>query len=75
VSPFCSGGDCVQLQHLDDGRVAIRDSKHPDVQLTFTQAEIAAFLAAALIGAFDDYAGGIDTIYDHYRAQPVGEGR
>lgn len=74
VSPFCSGGDCVQLEDLDDGTVAVRDTKHPDVQLVFTKPELAAFFAGVLIGAFDDYAGGIDAIYDQYRSQPVGEG-
>ena len=70
VSPFCSGGDCVQLEQLDDGRVAIRDT-NTGAELVFTQAEIAAFFAAVLVGAFDDYAGGIDAIYDQFRTDPA----
>lgn len=62
----CSGGDCVALAALPDGRVAIRDTKTPDVELTFTEDEIAAFFAAVLVGQFDDLAGGEDAIHAQY---------
>jgi hypothetical protein len=65
-SSRCSGGDCVALAQLDDGRVAVRDSKNPDVELTFTKDEVAAFFAGVLIGDFDHLAGGIDEIHARY---------
>jgi hypothetical protein len=48
--------NCVQL--ADTGStILIRDSKHPDQgQLTFTRNELAAFLAGAKAGEFDDMA-------------------
>lgn len=40
------GGDCVQVADLEDGGLAIRDSKNPDGPvLWFTPSERAAFVA------------------------------
>lgn len=37
--------NCVEVAYLDDGRVALRDSKHPEVApLIFTAAEWSAFI-------------------------------
>jgi hypothetical protein len=51
-----SGSDaCVAVAKLDDEIVAIRHSKHAeDGILTFTRAEIAAWLAGVKAGEFDD---------------------
>lgn len=51
------GGDCVELAPLPGGGVALRDSKHPEAgHLTFTRAELAAWIAGARAGEFDDLA-------------------
>lgn len=57
-SSFSQGqGACVELADLGDG-VAVRDSKDPGGPvLRFTRAELAAFLAGAKAGEFDDLAG------------------
>lgn len=40
------GGDCVEVAHLDQGMVGVRDSKHPTgPALIFTPAEWDAFVA------------------------------
>jgi hypothetical protein len=50
-------GACVELAPTAGG-VAIRDSKDPGGPvLSFTRAELAAFLAGAKGGEFDDLAG------------------
>jgi hypothetical protein len=47
-------GQCVEVAFLDQGTVAIRDSKNPaGPQLRFTTAEWSAFLAGAKNGEFD----------------------
>ena len=52
----CSNSGCVQLQP-SNGAVLMRDSKDPDGPvLTFTTAEVAAFLDGAKRGEFDDLA-------------------
>jgi Domain of unknown function (DUF397) len=39
------GSDCVEVAHLPNDRIALRDSKHPDGGiLTITRAEMTAFL-------------------------------
>ncbi|MGH9211046.1 MAG: DUF397 domain-containing protein [Acidimicrobiales bacterium] len=50
-------GSCVQLADLGGG-VAVRDSKLGDDSpvLLFTRTELAAFLAGAKAGEFDDLA-------------------
>lgn len=47
-------GNCVEVRELDNGAIAIRDSKHPGGSvLEFTPAEWAAFLNGARNGEFD----------------------
>jgi hypothetical protein len=55
-STFSSpGNNCVELADTGD-TVLLRDSKHPDQgYLTFTRAEMAAFVAAAATGQLDDW--------------------
>lgn len=49
------GGNCVEVAALPDGRVALRDSKHPDAgALLFTRAEMAAWIAGCQAGEFND---------------------
>ena len=48
-------GQCVELAVLDDGGVAVRNSRFPDgPRLTYTRAEIAAFVRGVQAGEFDD---------------------
>jgi Domain of unknown function (DUF397) len=48
-------GNCVEMAALADGAVAVRNSRHPDgPALVYTRAEVAAFLAGAKNGEFDD---------------------
>jgi hypothetical protein len=50
-------GACVEVAPLPGGDVAFRNSRHPDgPSLIYTRAEIAAFLAGAKAGEFDDLA-------------------
>ena len=53
-----SNGSCVELADLGDGLVGVRDSKLGDGSpvLTFTRSEVAAWLAGARDGEFDDLA-------------------
>jgi hypothetical protein len=46
-------GNCVEVAHLADGSVAMRNSRHPDgPALVFTAAEWDAFLNGARNGEF-----------------------
>ncbi len=48
-------GDCVEVAALAGGDIAMRNSREPDgPALVYTPAEIAAFLAGAKAGEFDD---------------------
>ena len=48
-------GACVEVAPLADGEIAVRNSRHPSGPvLIYTRAEIAAFLAGAKAGEFDD---------------------
>jgi Domain of unknown function (DUF397) len=48
-------GSCVELAPLGGGRVAIRNSRHPDGNvLVHTAEEFRAFLLGAKRGEFDD---------------------
>jgi hypothetical protein len=50
-------GSCVEVAKLPDGEIAVRNSRHPTgPALIYTRAEIAAFLAGAKAGEFDDLA-------------------
>lgn len=55
-SSFSSGGGaCVEVAGLSDGTVLMRDSKNPDgAVLTFTPAEISAWVNGCKAGEFDD---------------------
>ena len=48
-------GNCVEVAALADGRVAMRNSRHPDgPALVYTRSEVAAFVAGVRNGEFDD---------------------
>lgn len=48
-------GNCVEVAKLDDGEIAVRNSRYPSgPALVYTRAEIAAFLAGVQDGEFDD---------------------
>ncbi|MBV9164149.1 MAG: DUF397 domain-containing protein [Pseudonocardiales bacterium] len=50
-------GNCVEAAALTGGNVAMRSSRHPSgPALIFTRDEMAAFLAGAKDGEFDDFA-------------------
>jgi hypothetical protein len=53
ISSFCSGGDCVEVGMLQEGVVAVRDTKDRSRELTFSSQEWAAFVAGIKRGAFD----------------------
>ncbi|MFE6287043.1 DUF397 domain-containing protein [Streptomyces sp. NPDC057877] len=47
-------GNCVEVAHLTDGGVAMRNSRDPEgPALIYTASEMAAFLAGAKDGEFD----------------------
>jgi hypothetical protein len=46
-------GNCLELAVVD-GRVLVRESDEPDVVVRTTRAKLAAFLAGAKAGEFDD---------------------
>ena len=54
-------GNCVELAGLPGGEVAVRNSRHPSgPALVYPRAELAAFIAGAKNGEFDDlYPGEI----------------
>ncbi|MBB5956430.1 hypothetical protein FHS29_003016 [Saccharothrix tamanrassetensis] len=48
-------GNCVELAVLNGDEIAMRNSRFPDgPALVYTRAEIAAFVAGARDGEFDD---------------------
>jgi hypothetical protein len=48
-------GNCVEMAELPDGGIAVRNSRDPDgPALIYTLEEIAAFLAGARDGDFDN---------------------
>jgi hypothetical protein len=50
-------GNCMEAAALHSGDVAMRNSRHPSgPALIFTHEEMAAFLAGAKDGEFDDFA-------------------
>ncbi len=61
MSSFCggsgagNGGGCVEVAALPDGRVAVRNSNHPDAgTVLFTRAEMHAWIMGVKTGEFDD---------------------
>jgi hypothetical protein len=49
------GGDCVEVASLADGTIALRNSNHPEAgAVSFTRAEIAAWIKGCKAGEFDD---------------------
>jgi hypothetical protein len=53
-SSFSGGANCVEVCRLPDGRIALRDSKAPELRPhLFTPAEWTAFLAGVRAGEFD----------------------
>jgi hypothetical protein len=48
-------GNCVEVAALPDGRIAVRNSRHPSgPALVYTRAEISAFLTGVKDGEFDN---------------------
>ena len=48
-------GNCVEMTSLSRGRIAMRNSRHPDgPALVYTRDEIEAFINGAKDGDFDD---------------------
>lgn len=53
-STFSGNGGCVEVRRLDDGTIAVRDSKDPSLPPHhFTRTEWTAFLAGVRNGEFD----------------------
>jgi len=51
-------GNCVEVAPLSSGEIAMRNSRFPTgPALVYTRAEMAAFLAGAKDGEFDDVLG------------------
>ncbi|HEV3170206.1 MAG TPA: DUF397 domain-containing protein [Actinocrinis sp.] len=51
-------GNCIEVAALADGGIAVRNSRDPrGPALIYTKAELAAFLAGAKDGEFDDLLG------------------
>jgi len=47
--------DCVEVAALGDGRIAVRDTKHPDGAVLFlTRAELAAWISGVKSNEFTD---------------------
>lgn len=47
-------GNCVEVARLADGRIGVRDSKHPDAgTLVFAAAEFGGFIRSLRTGEFD----------------------
>ncbi|MFI8434362.1 DUF397 domain-containing protein [Streptomyces sp. NPDC079020] len=48
-------GACVEVAPLNDGRIAVRNSNHPEAGVVFfTRAEMDAWIRGAKAGEFDD---------------------
>jgi hypothetical protein len=51
-------GSCVEVAELAGGKIAVRDSRHPEGPvLVYTRAAMAAFVKAVQEGEFDEIAG------------------
>ncbi|MEU8176381.1 DUF397 domain-containing protein [Microbispora hainanensis] len=54
-------GNCVEVAALSDGRVAVRNSRHPCGPALIVSLEaMAAFLRSAKEGEFDDLLGDVE---------------
>jgi hypothetical protein len=52
-----TGGDCVEIAHLNDGTVGVRDSKNPTgPTLIFTPNEWDTFVSKLLLQLEEEYA-------------------
>ena len=50
-----NNGTCVEVAACPDGRVAVRNSNHPDEgMILFTRAEMNAWIRGVKAGEFDD---------------------
>jgi hypothetical protein len=50
-----NNGTCVEVAQLEDGTIAVRNSKRPDAgHVLFTRAEMAAWIKGCKAGEFDD---------------------
>lgn len=50
-----NGDTCVEVAGLPDGRIAVRNSNHPDAGvLFFTRAEMSAWIKGVKASEFDD---------------------
>jgi hypothetical protein len=48
-------GNCVEVAALDDGRIAVRNSRHPDEGIVFfARAAMDAWVTGAKAGQFDN---------------------
>ena len=56
ISSFSgNNGTCVEVAACPDGRVAVRNSNHPDEgTMLFTRAEMNAWIRGVKAGEFDD---------------------
>lgn len=53
-----AGSNCVEVAPLHDGRIAVRNSKHPESGVVFfTPAEMDAWIKGCKAGEFDDLTG------------------
>lgn len=53
-----NGGSCVEVAALPDGRIAVRNSNHPNAgAVFFTRAEMRAWIKGVKAGEFDDLGG------------------
>lgn len=51
-------GSCVELAELDDGRIAVRNSRNPGgAALIYTRPEVSAFIHGVKDGDFEDLLG------------------
>jgi hypothetical protein len=55
-SSFSNGtGSCVEVAPLHDGRIAVRNSNHPEAGVVlFTRSEMDAYIKGVKAGEFDD---------------------
>ncbi|MBP2706204.1 DUF397 domain-containing protein [Microbispora sp. RL4-1S] len=52
-------GNCVEIARLADGRVAVRNSRHPaGPVLVYRREDVLAFVESTKAGDFDDLLGG-----------------